>query len=267
MFLNAIALCGLKRFMASSLAMLVVLPLLAGCSDTPRRGGHLDAVSALVVPCEPSAYEPCIGAPKAPGGTIFESISAKIYYYGPSGYVGAANHNMYAVSTINGGNNWEPMGVYSGPSSPKWVGVCWTTNPNCVPRNPSPSEANRFYSLANALNASRDPKCIELGNMALSRILDEAMGGQRAFFMFDKAIYATDEDGTYGQLMGTNHFRPAAGDLVPGEMGVYTGQNAHNMETTMIHEIAHYVFYRDRHAEPNIDAQAAAVYCMGVIGH
>lgn len=265
--MNTIALCGLKRFMTSSLAILVVLPLLAGCSDTPRRGGHLDAVSALVVPCEPSAYEPCLGAPTAPGGTIFEGISAKIYYYDQYGYTGASGRNMYAVSSISGVDNWAPMGYFSTPSPAKWVGVCWTSNSNCVPRNPTQTEQNRFYGLANALNASGDPKCVEIGNMFLSRIVDEAMGGQRAFFMFDKRIFAQDEDGVYGQLMGTNHMRPEAGDLVPGEMGVYSGQNARNMEITMIHEVAHYVYYRDRRAEPNFDAQATAQYCMGVIGH
>lgn len=252
------------RAISPLLFTLVVALSSTGCTDARGGLGPTDVVSLLVVPCEPEPWNPCIGAPAAPGGTVFEGVSAKIsFFFNESGYSGAYNRNGYAVSTILGNDNFEPLFSQGLPA--KWIGVCWTTNPNCIPRNASTTERGRFSNIATLLRGSGDDACVEIGNVMSSRLLSESFGGRRAFFMFDKKIMGVDEEGNYGQLVGTAHFPGPLGDTLNGEMGIYSGQTPRDIEITMIHEAAHFVYYRDRHADPTWDAQNAAIYCMNVL--
>lgn len=101
----------------------------------------------------------------------------------------------------------------------------------------------------------------------LSRINNESMYGQRAFFMYDRRIRAVNPNGVMGTLAGTAHINP--NDALPNEIGVYSwgGSNPRTVEETMIHETSHFVGFDDESTSPSTSAYLVAAKCMTLIGH
>ena len=250
----------------SSICLGALLAIATSCTDAAHSVvGTKDQVSALVVPCEPTPYEPCIGSSAAPGGTTFDRVSAR-FYFPPDGYVNAFGNNSHAVSTILGTTPFAPIGVPS-PSGALWNGVCWTNNPDCKPRDGTTAEKGVYSSLSSSLEASQDFDCQMIGQMMTSRIFDEATTGRRAFFMFDRKILGVNPEGVRGTLSGSAHVNP--NDPQNGEIGVYSwgGRNSREVETTMIHETSHFLGFDDASTSTSTNAYLVAAKCMAAIGH